>query len=61
MLNEIDFSVVYSSGENEPAEFFLDALCNSVTFDLALGYFSSSGFRTLALGFALSVKRKATL
>ena len=52
MLNEIDFEVVYTSGEQDPAEFFLDALCNSVKYDLALGYFSSSGFRALALGFA---------
>lgn len=52
MLRDIDFSVVYTSGEREPADFFLDALCNSIKYDLALGFFSSSGFRALALGFA---------
>jgi superfamily II DNA or RNA helicase len=52
MLKEIDFKVVYSSGEDEPAEFFVDSLMESSSFDLGLGFFSSSGFRALSLGFA---------
>ena len=30
MLNDIDFEPVYTSGEHEPAEFFLDALVNAI-------------------------------
>ncbi len=52
MLTEAKFKVVYSTGEDEPADFFLNALLNSNQFDLCLGYFHSSGFRALALGFA---------
>lgn len=52
MLSEIDFKIVYSTGDNEPVDFFLDALLNSTEFDLGLGFFHSSGLRTLALGFA---------
>lgn len=52
MLNEVEFEVVYTSGEKEPTEFFLDALTNSSRFDFGLGFFNSSGFRALAIGFA---------
>ena len=52
MLKDIDYKVVYSSGEDEPLEFFVDSLIESSTFDLGLGFFSSSGFRALSLGFA---------
>jgi superfamily II DNA or RNA helicase len=57
MLRNTDFKVVYSSGEDEPAEFFLDALLESKSFDLGLGYFSSSGFRALSIGFAYFISR----
>ena len=57
MLSDVDFEPVYASGEHEPAEFFLDALVNSNTLDLGLGYFSSSGFRALAIGFAYFIKQ----
>jgi superfamily II DNA or RNA helicase len=57
MLKETNFKPVYSSGEDEPAEFFLDGLLESKNFDLALGFFSTSGFRALSLGFAYFIKR----
>jgi superfamily II DNA or RNA helicase len=57
MLKEAAFKPVYATGEDEPAEFFLEGLLNSTSFDLGLGYFSSSGFRALALGFAYFIKR----
>lgn len=57
MLSDVDFEPVYASGEHEPAEFFLDALVSSNTLDLGLGYFSSSGFRALAIGFAYFIKQ----
>ena len=52
MLNDINFEIVYTSGENEPVEFFFDALIESVSFDLGLGFFSSSAIKTIAPGFA---------
>ncbi|MGY0391174.1 DEAD/DEAH box helicase family protein [Bizionia sp. KMM 8389] len=43
----------YKTGsDDEPLQFYLDALCNSMTFDLLLGYFSSSAINLLSLGFA---------
>jgi hypothetical protein len=43
----------YKTGSvDEPLQFYLDALCNSTTFDLLLGYFSSSALNILSLGFA---------
>jgi superfamily II DNA or RNA helicase len=39
----------------EPKEFFTEALVESTTFDLGLGFFSSSGIRSLAYGFALFI------
>jgi superfamily II DNA or RNA helicase len=43
----------YKTGStDEPLQFYIDALCNSKTFDLLLGYFSSSALNVLSLGFA---------
>jgi len=43
----------YRTGSNdEPIQFYIDALCNSKSFDLLLGYFSSSALNVLSLGFA---------
>ena len=43
----------YKTGsEDEPLQFYLDALCNSSSFDLLLGYFSSSALNILSVGFA---------
>lgn len=55
MLTTADFKIVYASGEDEPAEFFIDALLESRQFDLGLGYFSSSGIRALSTGFAFFI------
>lgn len=56
MLRSADFKPVYASGENEPIECYLNGLLNSIQFDLALGFFSSSGINVLALGFASFIK-----
>lgn len=53
MLSDVDFKHSYSSGYDEPKDFFTEALIESLTFDLGLGFFSSSGIRSLAYGFAL--------
>lgn len=55
MLKDTTFKHSYSSGYDEPKEFFTEALIESTTFDLGLGFFSSSGIRSLAYGFALFV------
>lgn len=55
MLREINYpeSCEYRSGtSNEPINFFLEALSSSESFDLLLGYFSSSAINVLATGFA---------
>lgn len=47
---------MYSTGYNhEPKEFFTEALIESKSFDLGLGFFSSSGIRCLAYGFAIFI------
>ena len=55
MLSDVHFKHSYSSGYDEPKEFFTEALIESSTFDLGLGFFSSSGIRSLAYGFALFI------
>jgi superfamily II DNA or RNA helicase/HKD family nuclease len=55
MLRDTIFQHSYSSGYDEPKEFFTEALIESKTFDLGLGFFSSSGIRSLAYGFALFI------
>jgi superfamily II DNA or RNA helicase len=57
MLRDIPFHIVYSTGENEPVEFFFDALLESTSFDLGLGYFSSSAINVLSAGFAYFIHR----
>ena len=57
MLKDVEYKVVYSSGEDEPAEFYVDSLMESSFFDLGLGFFSSSAIRTLSLGFAYFISR----
>lgn len=52
MLNKTTFEYIYSSGEVEPLEFYVNALVRSSRLDLGLGFFSSSGFRALSIGFA---------
>lgn len=55
MLKDILLKNSYSSGFDEPREFFTEALIESKNFDLGLGFFSSSGIRSLSYGFALFV------
>lgn len=55
MLSDVLFKHSYSSGYDEPKDFFTEALIESSTFDLGLGFFSSSGIRSLAYGFALFI------
>lgn len=55
MLSDVNFLNSYSSGYVEPKEFFTEALIESSTFDLGLGFFSSSGIRSLAYGFAIFI------
>jgi superfamily II DNA or RNA helicase len=55
MLKEVKWSEDRSyrtESDNEPIQFYLDALCNSNKFDLLLGYFSSAAINVLSLGFA---------
>ena len=42
-----------SRTEWEPVGFFSECLCNATSFDLMLGFFSSSAIEVLADGFAL--------
>lgn len=57
MLKDIPFHIVYSTGENEPIEFFFDALLESNSFDLGLGYFSSTAINVLSAGFAYFINK----
>lgn len=41
-----------SKSENEPLDFFSECLCNSIQFDLMLGFFSSTAIQILSDGFA---------
>lgn len=52
MLIDIPFHIVYATGEHEPIEFFFEALMESISFDLGLGFFSSTGINVLSPGFA---------
>ena len=56
MLRDCKFELSYSSGlQHGPKEFFTEALIESKSFDLGLGFFSTSGIRCLAYGFALFI------
>jgi superfamily II DNA or RNA helicase len=55
MLQEVKWSEdrsYRSGGDHEPMQFYIDGLCNSKSFDLLLGYFSSAAINVLSLGFA---------
>jgi superfamily II DNA or RNA helicase len=53
MLKIADLKPFYTTGEDdEPSGFLYECLTNSQRFDLGLGYFRSTGFSCLALGFA---------
>lgn len=55
MLTDCHFKYDYYSGNHEPKEFFTEALIESKSFDLGLGFFSSSAINSLANGFALFI------
>lgn len=61
MLKDCHFKNSYSSGYDEPKEFFTEALIESKSFDLGLGFFSSSGIRSLAYGFAVFIARGGSM
>lgn len=55
MLNSVAWAEdrSYRTGSpHEPIQFYLDALSNSKSLDLLLGYFSSAAINVLSLGFA---------
>lgn len=55
MLGKVDWSEnrdYKTGGDNEPLQFYIDSLCNSQSFDLLLGYFSSAAIHVLSVGFA---------
>lgn len=55
MLRDLNWSRdrSYRTGsDSEPLQFYMDCLCNSIRFDLMLGYFSSAAINVLSLGFA---------
>ncbi len=51
MLKDVKFKHSYSSGYDEPKEFFTEALIESSAFDLGLGFFSSSGIKKPCIWF----------
>lgn len=56
MLRDCNFKLSYSTGDElGPKDFFTEALLESKSFDLGLGFFSTSGIRCLAYGFALFI------
>src|SRR6266567_3056287 len=62
MLKNADFKPFYTTGEDdEPSGFLFDGLVNSQRFDLGLGYFRSTGFSCLALGFASFIRHGGTM
>lgn len=61
MLRDCDFKNNYSSGREEPKEFLTEALVESSSFDLGLGFFSSSAIRSLSKGFALFIARGGSM
>ena len=59
MLNDVNWPEdgTYSPhGEHTPIEFFSEALRNSASFDLQLGYFNSAAISVLADGFATFIR-----
>lgn len=59
MLRDVHFKHSYSSGYDEPKDFFTEALIESSTFDLGLGFFSSSGIRSLHMVLPYSLRMEA--
>jgi superfamily II DNA or RNA helicase len=60
MLRECIWSIDrdYKTGsDNEPLQFYLDGLANSIEFNLLLGYFSSAAINLLSVGFATFISK----
>jgi superfamily II DNA or RNA helicase len=60
MLKDCDWSIDrdYKTGsEEDPMQFYLEGLTNSIEFSLLLGYFSSSAISLLSVGFASFISR----
>ena len=55
MLTDCQFKYDYYTGNHEPKEFFTEALIESKSFDLGMGFFSSSAINSLADGFSLFI------
>lgn len=53
MLRDVHFKHSYSSGYDEPKDFFTEALIESSTFDLGLGFFSSMWNKKFSIWFCL--------
>lgn len=55
-------SLRYETGtSHEPLTFFSEALCSSTTFDITLGFFSSSAISLFASGFAVFLYNKGRM
>lgn len=52
MLNDVKFLNVYYPGGEDIGSFYLDCLLNSTSFKMCLGFFSTSGFKSLSIGFS---------
>jgi superfamily II DNA or RNA helicase len=64
MLRGVDWAndrTYRTGGDNEPLEFYLDALSSSSMFDLLLGYFSSAAITVLSPGFAKFLSSNGTI
>ena len=64
MLNKVIWSDsrAYRTGTKwEPFQFYLEALNESISFDLLLGYFSSAAISVLSLGFAKFISSGGTV
>jgi superfamily II DNA or RNA helicase len=60
MLKNVDWAEDrdYKTGsEDEPLQFYLDGLTNSIEFHLLLGFFSSSAINLLSVGFATFISK----
>ena len=63
MLTDVTFDALYSSdGVSQPPRvFFEQALSNSCSFDLGLGFFSTAAFNVLSCGFARFISNGGTM
>ncbi|MBK8330499.1 MAG: hypothetical protein IPL09_13800 [Bacteroidetes bacterium] len=60
MLTDVEWSLdrdYKTKSENEPIQFYLEALSNSIEFSLLLGYFSSAAISLLSVGFATFISK----